>query len=178
MAGTVTARILYVMTKPPHDVADRIAAHPRCDRTRSAGLLHMTVQPILDLMAIPRELRAHVRDRAITRCGAVEGEPFSISFDRTVESARTIGLRGRGVAAGAKALQRAICCAFGRWPLPDYGFNPHVTIAYRPDGKGSVPLDAIHWEVRDIRLIESLVGIGRHEELGRWPLRRQPGLFD
>ncbi len=50
-------------------------------------------------------------------------------------------------------------------------FVPHVTLRY---DKCMLPLQAIepiHWTVHDFSLVRSLLGQGRHQVLGTWPLR-------
>ncbi len=58
---------------------------------------------------------------------------------------------------------------------------PHVTAAYGPSFEGKRFLDPpIRWTIREIELIDSHYGQGRHVRLGRWPLPegRQQASFD
>jgi RNA 2',3'-cyclic 3'-phosphodiesterase len=164
-------RILYVMAKPPSALADQIAALPRAWRSRSAELLHITVQPLFDLRSLPPE----ILPRAIAWCEALRSAPpFRVTLDCIRESASTVSLRGS--APGAAAFHRAVRDALMRdgFPVPPYRFDPHVTIAYRPDGKGNEAIAPIAWDVEELLLVESVVGEARHVVHGRWPLQHAP----
>ena len=47
---------------------------------------------------------------------------------------------------------------------------PHITINYRGDRFGTETIPPIGWMVREIVLIESVVGKTTHIEHGRWTL--------
>ena len=47
--------------------------------------------------------------------------------------------------------------------------NPHITLGYDPFG-GSAFEIVLEWIPREVVLIESEHGLGRHNPLGRWPL--------
>lgn len=50
-------------------------------------------------------------------------------------------------------------------------FTPHVTLLYDKRVLAPQAIDAIEWTVRDFSLVRSLLGQGRHQVLGTWPLR-------
>ncbi len=96
-----------------------------------------------------------------------------VVFDRLHDSGRTLALCGsetmRGICRLQDAIRQHLSCH--GIPLPRYRFNPHITLAYRSDGRGSETIDPISWSVEDVLLIESVYGEGRHIEHGRWRLR-------
>jgi 2'-5' RNA ligase len=58
---------------------------------------------------------------------------------------------------------------------PEYRtFKPHVTLARKATTPFSGPIPAIHWQVRDFVLVESITGRSRstYRVLERWPLPR------
>jgi len=50
-------------------------------------------------------------------------------------------------------------------------FTPHMTVFYADRPIEKQPVKPIGWTVREFVLIHSFVGLGRHEIVGRWPLR-------
>ena len=158
---------LYLMAKPSDEVRTQTIATGRVDPFRDAGLLHMTIQPLCDLATLPAGVAAWV-------AGLLNGQlpSFQLVFDRIVESARTVSLRGSQPAEGAIAFQRAIVSALIErgFPVPPYRLVPHVTIAYHCDGLGSEAILPIHWSVQEVLLVESVVGRARHIVHGRWGL--------
>jgi 2'-5' RNA ligase len=48
--------------------------------------------------------------------------------------------------------------------------NPHVTLLYDAKNISDRRVIPITWIVRELVLVRSLVGLGRHEHLARWPL--------
>ena len=48
-------------------------------------------------------------------------------------------------------------------------FNPHVTLSRGPLVLAE-PADAVSWIAGEIVLLQSIIGEGRHDCLGRWPL--------
>lgn len=50
-------------------------------------------------------------------------------------------------------------------------FVPHVTLLYDRQLLTPQSIEPIEWVVRDFSLVRSLLGQGRHQILGNWPLR-------
>ena len=50
-------------------------------------------------------------------------------------------------------------------------YNPHITLLYDEHRIPDQPVEAISWIVREVVLVCSLQGQGRHIMLARWPLR-------
>ena len=54
---------------------------------------------------------------------------------------------------------------------PDPHFCPHISLIWSPDSVPERAVEPFSWMVREFVLIHSVCGQGRHEVLGRWPLR-------
>lgn len=163
---------LYVMAKPPPEVAARIAALPRNDPKRGPELLHVTLLKLFDLHHAPPEWLPAV----IAALDAFEGAVFPLAFDR-IEARKAVTLRTRAPLPEARAFQAALVrhLVERRAPLmlgttPE----PHLTINYRDDRQGSRKMEPIGWVVNEILLVESVVGKTTHVAHGRWPLVAGP----
>lgn len=112
---------------------------------------------------------------ALRRAGdRVEAAPFDLALDQLSGGRRTVALRPARSVAPLKALQGAIAQAMAQEGVPmrgDWQFNPHMTLAYRQGEPVTRPVEPFGWPVREFVLIESLVGLARHDVLGRWALR-------
>ncbi len=164
---------LYVMAKPPPEVAARIAALPRNDPGRGSELLHVTLLKLFDLHYAPSEWLPAV----IAALDSFEGAAFPLRFDR-IEARKAVTLRTRDPLLLARSFQQALVRHLleRRAPLmlgttPE----PHLTINYRDDRQGARKLEPIGWTVTEILLIESVVGKTTHVEHGRWALRAAAG---
>jgi len=141
---------LYVMAKPPPDVAAEIAALPRNDPERPPELLHVTLLSLFDLHHAPPEWLAQI----IAALDGFSAPAFPLAFDR-IENRKAVTLRTREPLAEARAFQAALVrhllerkapMMLGTTP------EPHVTINYHGDRL----------------LVESVVGKTTHIEHGRW----------
>lgn len=108
--------------------------------------------------------------------------PFDVTFDCAKSFSGKEGNRPNRplVLSSSKGLpaliafQQALRMAIRKAGLDNWrqqSFTPHVTLLY--DGR-RVPEQAIEpvsWTVREVVLIRSMLGLSRHETLGRWPLR-------
>lgn len=143
------------------------------DRLRDRTL-HMTILPVIGEDVVDPWLV-----RALT--GALAGfsfPAFDITFDRLVafkaRKKRPIVLRTPETNAPvdrlAQTVGRALKRVFPAFPKPDR-VTPHVTLAYGAgfDGERLLPAP-LGWHIRDIALIDSVQGEGRHVQLARWRL--------
>lgn len=160
---------LYVMAKPPADVAARIAALPRNDPAREAELLHVTLLSLFDLHHAPPDWLP----RVVAALDSFDAQAFPLAFDR-IENRKAVTLRTRAPLAEARAFQAALVRHLleQRAPLmlgttPE----PHLTINYRGDRLGAQKIAGVGWTVDTILLVESVVGKTTHVEHRRWPLR-------
>ena len=164
---------LYVMAKPPPEVAARIAALPRNDPGRSPALLHVTLLLLFDLHHAPPGWLPAI----VAALDTFEGQRFPLAFDR-IEVRKAVTLRTRAPLAEARAFQAALVrhllaarapMMLGTTPVP------HLTINYRGDRLGARKTEPIGWTVDEILLVESVVGKTTHIAHGRWPLRPSAG---
>jgi len=161
---------LYVMAKPPPEVAEQIATLPRNDPSRGAHLLHATLLSLFDLHYAPPGWLPAV----IAALDTFDAPAFPLAFDR-IENRKAVTLRTRAPLAEARAFQAALVrhllahrapMMLGTTP------EPHVTINYRGDRLRAAKMPAIGWMVDEILLVESVVGKATHVLHGRWPLCR------
>ena len=161
---------LYVMAKPPPQVAAQIAALPRNDPGRDAGLLHVTLLKLFDLHHAPPQWLGQI----IAALDSFSAPAFPLAFDR-IENRKAVTLRTRDPLAEARAFQAALVRHFLERKAPmllGTTPEPHVTINYHGDRLRAAKMPAIGWTVDEILLVESVVGKTTHIEHGRWPLRR------
>lgn len=160
-------RPLYLMVKPPLEVAARIHALPRNDRRRAADLLHITFAAFMDLAEAPAGFLELVI-RGLDDFGA---NAFPMRFDR-IECRKAVTLRSSAPLAGAWEFQRQLAEYFGRHGFESFNLPPelHITINYRGDAIGPEAIAPIEWTAREILLVESVVGEARHVVHGRWHL--------
>lgn len=157
----------YVMAKPPAVLAGTIGAMPRACGYEAARM-HVT------LVRLGGSLPRAVLPWLARRLEELDIPPFRLVFDRIVSSDHVVALTGTEALRGAMRAQKAIVRMLSAKGVPTYGpdpFWPHLTISYRPDGRGTEAIDPISWRVDEILLVESVVGEGRHVEHGRFPLR-------
>ena len=159
---------LYVMAKPPPEVAARVAALPRNDPKRGPELLHVTLLTLFDLHHAPPEWLPAIIDAV----DSFEGRSFPLAFDR-IENRKAVTLRTRAPLAEARVfqaallrhlLERRVPLMLGTTP------EPHLTINYAGDRQSAQKIEPIGWTVDEILLVESVVGKTTHVEHGRWPL--------
>lgn len=159
---------LYIMAKPPADVAAQIAALPRNDPARGPELLHVTLAKLFDLHQAPPDWLPSM----IAALDSFAGAPFPLAFDR-IENRKAVTLRSRDPLPEARAFQAALIrhLVSARAPLTlGTTPEPHLTINYHGDRLNAQKIAPIGWTVDAILLIESVVGKTTHVEHGRWPL--------
>ena len=161
--------MLYVVAKPPAELARTISSLDEVSRNRPLDLLHATIQPLGD--------RSWLTDAdieaACRRLSGVRYAPFLMLFDR-LEGGKTMSLSGGSRNCAAQDFRIAVLDAlFGHFErLPAWRLDPHMTIDHRADGRPGRLLDRpIAWLVEEFMLVESVHGETRHIEWGRWRLR-------
>lgn len=160
-------RPLYLMAKPPADIAARIAALPRNDRRRGADLLHMTFATFGDLAEAP----AGFLELVIRGLDDFDACAFAVRLDR-IECRKATTLRSSTPLAAAWEYQRRLAEYFEQHGFREFNLPPelHVTIDYRGDGLGAEAIEPVEWTAAEMLLVESVTGETRHVVRGRWPL--------
>jgi len=170
---------LYIFAKPPPEPLASIVALDRRDPARAPELLHNTLLPLGDLALAPAgHLPALIE--AVT---TFDGLAFPLAYDRIVEGERVTKLAGnRTAGAPVRTFQHRFAAHLARRGIAAARRPaPHVTLAYRRDGRGDALLPRpIGWRVEEILLVESIVGEGRHvvHARGRLDRRGRPPLMD
>ena len=125
------------------------------------------------------EVQPDLVSRAMTAAGKTKAKPFDFVLDQFMcFDSRT----GKYPCVAASAIDQPDLnnfwqllgnnlLAVGLGEKLGSSFKPHATLLYNRQPLGeSCPIAPIHWHVSDFVLIESLVGMPQHTELGRWPL--------
>ncbi len=158
------------MVKPPAEIARLIWRLPLASPARGVELLHATMLPLGDRMAMDRAMLAALT----TALGEMTAVRFRIIFDRIEAGRGKVLLTGSEPVRGVLGFQAVLRETLDRAGLKvaRAGIRPHITLDYRWSGPpGGGPVDPISWHVEDYLLIESVRGEARHIERGRWPLR-------
>lgn len=113
--------------------------------------------------------------QALLRAGeAVGAAPFGLRLDRLVGGYGTVSLRPSRVVPALRRLQAAIATAMAEQRIAmreGWAFSPHETLAYRAAAQSFTrSIEGFHWNVTHFVLVHSMVGLHRHETIGRWPL--------
>jgi 2'-5' RNA ligase len=105
---------------------------------------------------------------------------FVAAFDRLrsfrgAHANNPLVLLGDDGVIGLRILHRVLGEALGktfagRWQ-PRRFFTPHIRLLYDRLRVAERPIAPVTWMVREFVLVNSLVGLGRHEVLARWTLR-------
>jgi RNA 2',3'-cyclic 3'-phosphodiesterase len=148
-------------------------AHKLRDKPRRE-LLHVTLFAIGNFPDLPKERL----DAAIRIAAAFRMAPFDITLDRaltfnTRKPKLPLVLAGSDGIAKVRMLRQALLGDMKRAGIrPTAGSDEsHMTLLYDPLNVPERPIEPIRWTVRDFVLVHSHYGLGKHDELGRWPLR-------
>lgn len=163
-------RLLYIMIKLPPPLADWIGELPQRALNRPPDLLHITVLPLGDRA----DLGEGFVDQLCRMLGRFRAALFRVAFDCIHDNGKSIALCASEALNAAMVFQQNLVdflAASGVRVTPRYRFSPHITLNYQSHGQSFSPIDTISWLVEDFRLVESVHGETRHEELGCWPLR-------
>jgi 2'-5' RNA ligase len=117
-------------------------------------------------------------DAARGAAGSVVLPRVKAAFDRAASfvgrrgKRRFVRLGGEGPSA-LKALQHILRDVFARAGLgggDEQPYTPHVSLLYDTRGVDEIAVDAVSWTARELVLVRSLLGQGKHVTLRRWPL--------
>jgi 2'-5' RNA ligase len=177
MGTAILAHRYFFAALPDPVSAARI--HAWAERTlgpygmQGAERLHVTLA-ITDDFAAPQSSLVEALIRAGERLAAA---PFDLLLDRLSIGGRSIALRSGHIQPAMRELQARIARALaaeGTGMRQGWRFSPHVTLGYRESPSSTQPVANLGWTVSEVALIHSLVGVTRHEILGRWPLDPRP----
>lgn len=137
------------------------------------GRLHITLAGVVS----PRGFRKDDIAAGMRAAATVNSAPFAISLDRICtfqgRGKRPIVLRCREGVVEITALREALRYALlkaGLW-RGQAQFEPHLTLLWDERRVPEASLDTpVGWTARDFVLVKSRTGLGRHDEMGRWPL--------
>jgi len=117
-------------------------------------------------------------DTAAKAAAAIAAAPFRIAFNRTArfgggQGDRPYVLIGDDGVTGAARFRQTLCfelrkADLGKWSV---GFTPHLTLLYDKALPDDQDISPITWTAQEFVLLRSVVGQGRHDVLGRWPLQ-------
>jgi 2'-5' RNA ligase len=132
--------------------------------------LHVSLLPLLECDEPPYDL-VEIASAAVQ---AIQAKPFAVVFDMAMSFRQKAGycfvLGDKSGGAGIYDLQRRFVMRFS--PHARVGsMTPHMTVMYTKQFVEKQPIDLIWWKATEFVLIDSLQGQGRHEIVGRWPLR-------
>ena len=166
-------QLLYCMLKPPHKLALEIDRQRRAlglDCSYALKRFHMTLQPFGDIRTIAPAALERIREAI----ASLQGEPFQIQLDR-VRGNALVGSNARALRDFQHRLVTRLA-AFGVF-LPDYDFNPHLSLCYGEWQPRNIAVEPLRWQADELLLINSVHGKG-HEVVDRWQLTpRQGSLF-
>ena len=160
---------LYLMLKPPppqRGALRHCVSTYGLDASYAPDRYHCTLLPLGESQA----WSSAMLDELCALLRAVDAEPCSVAFDRLDRNL----LRGRKGLTGLRALQRELARQVRRlgFPIPDYDFRPHLSLAYGAASETNAAIEPIGWLATEFLLIRSVHGMG-HKQLGRWPLWRR-----
>ena len=163
-------QMLYLMAKPPAALArkmDQLRRKHALAHGYDCARFHLTLVPFGDIRARSEADLAQIRQVA----ASLPSEPFEICFDR-IRGNALVGSRTASLRRFQRELVRRLN-AHGLI-LPDYDFDPHVSLAYSEWQPRNIPVEPIRWTFDALLLINSVHGKG-HKLLGEWALERRQG---
>jgi 2'-5' RNA ligase len=136
--------------------------------------LHVTLFHIGDWAGLP----AATVETAIDAAAVLHTAPFDVRFDKVVSFSGNPQRRPLVLKAGPgnetlhtfrEQLGRELL-KVGLGRCVTRTFEPHVTLAYAPQGVSAEAVEPIVWRATEFVLIHSLLGQTCYIPLGRWPL--------
>jgi RNA 2',3'-cyclic 3'-phosphodiesterase len=130
----------------------------------------------------PRVVTQGVIDTLRWVGAAVVMPQFRIELNRTMSFGKKSDKQDRPfvlagddwTTSGIVMLRQQIICALrlaGSRAIISVSFNPHMTLFWGRHNLGEQPIEELGWTAQEFVLIHSYRGLGKHEVLGRWPLR-------
>jgi RNA 2',3'-cyclic 3'-phosphodiesterase len=159
------------------EIAEQLrSAHGLKGKTLRTERFHVTLHHLGNYAGLPADVVAMARE--VGASVAKARPPFELVFDRVESFSHTprnrpLVLRGGDGLIDLAAFQQALGTplkktAVRHWLKP--GYTPHLTLLYDYQSVSTQPIETVAWTARELVLVHSLVGQGRHVHLGRWPL--------
>jgi 2'-5' RNA ligase len=155
------------------DLAVRLGRASRASGLTPLERLHVSLNFVGVCSALSRDLV----DRACATAGGVAAPSFVVALNRASVwkggGQCPLVLWGDEGAFGVERLHSAIhtgMVGIGLARGAERPFWPHLTIGWGAEPPLDVAVDPVSWRVGSFVLLDSIVGEGRHEVLGRWPL--------
>jgi 2'-5' RNA ligase len=168
---TLCHRLFYAL-RPPEGAVDYIMEEQRRFGP-GWGIrqehLHVTLAMANDHAMFPTPLA----DRMLAVGDRIAADPFRFILNQVAASRRSVAMRPSKALSQLGHFQRQLDIGMtmaGIAARAGWRFSPHLTLLYRHGRPFSRWIDAVSWTVTDFVLIHSLVGLTRHEDLGRWRL--------
>ena len=115
----------------------------------------------------PTELVEALTERA----AKVAMPSFRVAFDRAMSFRNgALVLSGDDSVIGLEVLQQRLSDVLDGRPRPARPFTPHLTLLRDSQRVAKHPIEPISWTVREVVLVDSLLGRTRHRHLARLPL--------
>jgi len=139
--------------------------HGLTGRPLQTERLHVTLYHVGDEAVPPTD---ELVENLATRASAVVMPPFRVAFNRA-QSFRNgaFVLAGDDGVIGLDVLHQRLSDELDWQPRPARRFTPHLTLLYDRQRIAEQPIEAISWTVREMVLVESLVGQTVHRHLAR-----------
>lgn len=174
---------LFLAVRPDETATTRIAVlarrlrdeHAARGRPLDQARLHVTLQYFGAFAGLPQALVAAI-ERVVD---GIDLRAFAVAFDHVASfdgSARRrpwVLLGSEDGLARLHGLHAALgegLAAAGVRMAGHARFLPHLTLLYEDRALPRQAIDPIAWIVRELVLVDSLVGRGEHRVLRRWPL--------
>ena len=146
------------------------ALHELKGKSTEAHRLHVTLH---DLGGFPTTVPHDKVALALEAAAAVVAPSFEVVFDQVMMHAKNgaFVLCGNddGVSELAQFRQRLGEALADAGLKPRRDFTPHMTLAYARRKVEKHAIEPVRWTAGSFALIDSHVGEGVHEVLGRWP---------
>ena len=135
-----------------------------------AHRLHVTLHDLGGYAQLPPDIVRTAREAG----DAVAAPAFDVVFDHAMSfpSSGTYVLCGSAGTAQLAAFRQSLGLAMDHAGLPvKRSFTPHMTVLYDRHPIAEHAIEPITWTAKEFVLINSHVGQGTHEVLGRWSMR-------
>lgn len=171
-ASTPVHRLFWAAI-PDIERAERIAdltqrlrcRHGLTGKPLQTSRLHVTLYHVGDEAVPPTGERI---ENLVSRASAVVMPPFRVAFNRAQSfSNGAFVLSGDDGVIGLDVLHQRLSDELDWRPRPARPFTPHLTLLYDRQRIAEQPIEPINWTVREMVLVESLVGQTVHRHLAR-----------